>query len=844
MHRWLLIVPIGVFLVLSGWLLFLAHGARRVRVELSGARALVQAQRFDAARERLAQVARQSPGRGEVEYLLGVCERIEKHPAAALEAWARVPPDAAEAPIAALSTGELALEIGRFSLAESSLERASRSGKGIGLEARRLLGQLHWMTGRRQEYIQYLRSLCERESDPSQTLRVLWNVDTVAYPINSMTLDLTKALTEAREDDRVWLALAELATRSGRLDEASEWLDRCERARPLDTAIWHARLRWARAGDEPDEMMRAAGHLTGSSLPRARVLEFRAWLAARIDDRRLERALLEEVLELEEANTAALEGLAELAALRGDVKTMAELRSRKATIDAIHERYRALCNLTELAPRAVELARAAEGLGRNFDALAWWRLAASRDPKALPEATAARERLSPHEPTARPEAQTLAELLSIDPPAAGKKTAAAAPLEIPVFAEEAAARGLVFTFDNGKSEVGQLPETMSGGVAVLDFDGDGWLDVFCLGGGAFPPREAHPPLGDRLFRNMGGGQFKDMTGSSGLSSAAGGYGHGIAVGDYDNDGRSDLFLTRWGSYALYHNLGQGRFEDVTAQAGLAGPREYPTGAAWADLDNDGDLDLYVCHYLKWDANNPSLGQDPARPGNTFDPRRFPAAPDHVFRNDAGHFVDVTRGAGIIDREGRGLSVIAADLDSDGKTDLFVANDAGPNFFFHNEGSFRFIEEGELSGLSASARGGYASAAGIACGDFDGDALLDLAVTNSYGESTTLYHHLSTSFFSDRTSAAGLAASTRFVRGFGLAAFDANNDGKLDLAQANGHTNDNLPAMPYAMAAQLFLGDGAGKLRDVSSKAGEPWSMLRLGADWRPATSTTTATSIC
>ena len=240
--------------------------------------------------------------------------------------------------------------------------------------------------------------------------------------------------------------------------------------------------------------------------------------------------------------------------------------------------------------------------------------------------------------------------------------------------------------------------------------------------------------------------------------------------------------------------------------GVGGPR------------SDGDLDLYVCHYLKWDTVNPTLCQDPPRPGNTYcDPRHFAAVPDHVFRNDGGRFVDVTDQAGIVDRDGRGLGVVAADLDGDGKTDLFVANDTTANYFFRNQGGFRFTEMGLESGLATNASGGYLAGMGIACGDFDSDGRLDLAVTNFYGESTTFYHNLGDGLFSDRTAAAGLAAPTHFMLGFGLAALDANNDGKLDLAQANGHTNDYMPTTPYAMPAQLFLGDGTGKLFDVSQK---------------------------
>jgi hypothetical protein len=262
---------------------------------------------------------------------------------------------------------------------------------------------------------------------------------------------------------------------------------------------------------------------------------------------------------------------------------------------------------------------------------------------------------------------------------------------------------------------------------------------------------------------------------------------------------------------------------------LGGDRDWPTSAAWADLDGDGDLDLYVCHYLAWDAAHPAACSGPLAKGPTYcDPREFPALPDHLFRNDGGRFVDVTREAGIVDRDGRGLGVIAADLDGDGEVDLFVANDTTANFFFRNLGGLKFAEEGLGAGLATSAGGGYMAGMGVACGDLDGDGLIDLAVTNFFGESTTLYHNLGHGLFADRTAAAGLTVPTRFVLGFGLAALDANNDGPLDLAQANGHVNDFRPSTPYAMPAQLFLGDGAGRFSDESARAGPTWRTPRVG----------------
>ena len=485
-----------------------------------------------------------------------------------------------------------------------------------------------------------------------------------------------------------------------------------------------------------------------------------------------------------------------------------------------------------MAPHAADFARTAEAIGRWFEAKTWWALAARRDPSVADEARAAIARLAAKDEAARStDGRTLADLLRPSRRSGKPTDSGPVDLVIPTFVDEAAPRGLVFRFDNGKSKEHQLPETMPGGVALLDFDGDGRLDVYALQGGPFLPRGCSPPFGDRLFRNRGDGHFQDVTAPSGLAALPGGYGHGVALGDYDNDGRPDLFVTRWRSYALYRNLGGGHFQDVTAHAGLGGDRDWPTSAAWADFDNDGDLDLYVCHYLKWDVENPTLCEYPERskPGYMYcDPLIFPALPDHVFRNDGGRFIDVTAEAGFADKGGRGLGVVTADLDDDGKVDVFVANDLSENYFFRNLGGFRFSEQAMEAGLAGSAEGGYLAGMGIACGDLDGDGRLDLAVTNFFNQATTLYHNHGGGLFSDRSPATGLAAATRRFLGFGLAALDANNDGRLDLVQANGHVSDFGPSLPYEMRAQLILGDASGHFRDVSEGAGPPWQVLRLG----------------
>ena len=396
----------------------------------------------------------------------------------------------------------------------------------------------------------------------------------------------------------------------------------------------------------------------------------------------------------------------------------------------------------------------------------------------------------------------------------------------PQFVDDAEKAGLRFVFDNGKTPQHELPETMSGGLGLIDYDGDGWYDVYCVQGGmlhaaAGAGLEAEASTGDRLFRNRGDGTFVDVTEASGLAKLVkrGGYGLGVAVGDYDNDGHSDLFVSRLTTYALYRNRGDGIFEDVTERAGLSGVRDNPTSAAFADLDNDGDLDLYVCHYMKWDPEHPRLCTNEQGGYYYCDPSKVEAAPDHLFRNDGGRFVDVTESAGCKETQGRGLGVIAADLDDDGRIDLYVANDGTANYLYRNLGGFRFEEVALQAGTAGSAEGGYQAGMGLACGDLDGDGRPDLMVTNFYGEGTTLYQNLGECLFADRSAASGIGLASRFLLGFGIAMVDVTNDGPLDVMITNGHVNDNPRFFLYAMPSRLYENRPGGKLVDVSAAAG-------------------------
>jgi tetratricopeptide (TPR) repeat protein len=822
---WLGWVVCGGLVASAAWWC-IAEWNYRTRIDRAGR--LLKSGDAEAARGLLRAISARWPNRSEWPSLLGTAEAETGHVDAALAAWARAPLAGREGFAIALRRGRYAFEHDRFASAEESLERVleePKLGSEDARQARSVLARLYRYEGRLDEVSRLLELRARDDTDPSRAVREHWLLDAEAFPLEGVRGVLDRAVRAAPDDDRVWLAIANWNVRAGRFDEAGRWLSRCEHRRPEDEAVSRTRLAWAVAVKDPAAARGALAHLPPARFRTGELPALEAWAAALRGDHERERTALTRCLAVDPGRVAALERLAELASISGQTDRAPAYLRRKAEIDKHQEHYRKLLAREDVISDAAELAKLAEALGRRFESIAWARLALRRTPGDT-ELRALLQRLDHPDRDTGDDKETLVALLQ---KAEGRSTAESTLSgALPRFTEVAQAKGLHFVFNNGQSPLRQLPETMSGGVAIFDADGDGWVDVYAAQGGPFPPSAGRTGGGDRLFRNRGDGSYEDITELAGLGQS-GGYTHGIAVGDYDNDGRADLFITRWGSYTLYRNRGGGRFEDVTASAGLGGDRDWPTSAAWADFDGDGDLDLYVCHYLRWNAEKPKVCRHPETGRVSYcDPRGFSALPDHLFRNDGGHFVDVTHEAGIVDRDGRGLGVVAADLDSDGLIDLFVANDTTANYFFRNLGGFRFEECGLESGLAANANGGYQAGMGIACGDFDRDGLIDLAVTNFYGESTTFYHNLGGGRFSDHTAVIGLAAPSRYLLGFGVAFLDVNNDGRLDLLSANGHVTDYRPAYAYAMPAQLLVSADDGRLVDVNGRAGPPFLVARVG----------------
>jgi enediyne biosynthesis protein E4 len=387
------------------------------------------------------------------------------------------------------------------------------------------------------------------------------------------------------------------------------------------------------------------------------------------------------------------------------------------------------------------------------------------------------------------------------------------------FTETAAAAGIDFVHRRGESGDKQLPETMGAGVAWLDFDGDGWLDLYAVQSGPFPPA-GDPGAANRLFRNRGDGTFEDWTDRAGVGHR--GYGQGVLAADLDGDGSTDLYLTDFGPDAFLRNRGDGTFADATAAAGL-GAGGWSSSAAAADADGDGDLDLYVARYLVYDpAADVFCGDAETGERSYCDPSIFAGAGDLFYRNRGdGTFADATAAAGLGGAQGRGLGVVFSDLDGDGRPDLYVANDLTLNLLFRNRGDGTFEDLSLVSGAAVDRAGKPEAGMGIGVGDFDGDGDPDLVVTNFDVETNDLYDNLGGMQFEDRSAASGFGPPSFNLLGFGVAVADFDLDGDLDAFVADGHIferprRDNVR---YAQPELLLAGDGRGRFRAETCAAG-------------------------
>jgi len=389
--------------------------------------------------------------------------------------------------------------------------------------------------------------------------------------------------------------------------------------------------------------------------------------------------------------------------------------------------------------------------------------------------------------------------------------------------------GIKFTHTSSP-EKKYIVESMSGGVALFDYDGDGYLDIYLVNSLTVDMVKSKQKTKSLLYHNNGDGTFLDVTDKAGVGDI--GWGMGVAIGDYDNDGFDDIYVTCLGPNHLLRNTGKGTFTDVTQSAGVADPR-WSTGASFVDYDNDGKLDLFVSNYVDFDVNNlPEFGKGrscqfkgiPVQCG----PRGLKGAGDSLYHNNGnGTFTDVSKKAGVSDPDGYyGLGVICSDFDEDGLVDIFVANDSTPNFLYHNNGDGTFKEIGFSSGMAVNENGSEQGSMGVTLGDYDHDQRLDMFITNFDDDYNTLYHDDGKGSFTDVSYAAKVAAVSLPYVGWGTQFFDYDNDGWVDLLVVNGHVYPQLPT--YRQRNFVHHNNHDGTFTEVGAQLGAPFAEKHTG----------------
>jgi enediyne biosynthesis protein E4 len=398
------------------------------------------------------------------------------------------------------------------------------------------------------------------------------------------------------------------------------------------------------------------------------------------------------------------------------------------------------------------------------------------------------------------------------------------------FVDVTAAAGLAFRHNNGAYGGKLLPETLGSGCAFLDYDGDGWQDILLVNGADWPGHHKQRST-LHLYRNNRNGTFSDVTRAAGLDIEM--YGMGVAVGDCNNDGFPDIFITCVGQSRLFRNTGKGTFVDVTRASGLGPRTAFSTSAMWLDFDRDGLLDLFVGNYVRWSEEQDVFCSLDGRQKSYCTPEAYRGDTSWLFRNRGnGTFEDVTATCGIFDSTSKALGVALIDHDQDGWPDIFLANDTQPNKLYRNQRNGTFKDIALQVGVALSGDGKARAGMGVDAADVDNSGTSSLAVTNFEGEMIGLYRRGPSGAYRDVATSAGVGFPSRNRLGFGCVFADLDLDGRLDLVTANGHIDDTVRNIRgnigHAQQPQLFLNQGSGRFRDASSVVGPAFTQPRVG----------------
>jgi len=390
--------------------------------------------------------------------------------------------------------------------------------------------------------------------------------------------------------------------------------------------------------------------------------------------------------------------------------------------------------------------------------------------------------------------------------------------------------GIHFVHNNGAFGKKYLPETMGPGVAFIDYDNDGWPDIFIVNGTDWPGQRLKHST-PKLYHNNRDGTFTDVTHKAGLDVEM--LGMGVAVGDYDNDGYDDLFLTAMGQSRLFHNNGNGTFTDVTQKAGLLGPREFSTSAAWVDYDKDGKLDLVVANYVQWSIDGDLYCTLDGKSKSYCTPESYKGAAVRLWHNRGeGGFAEVTNKVGLGDPTSKTLGIAIVDYDNDGWPDLLFSNDTQPNKLYRNNGNGTFTEKAVLAGVAFSEDGVARAGMGVDAADYDRSGMPSLLITNFSNQMISLYHNEGKGLFVDEAPRSEIGRDTLLTLGFGCFFFDYDLDGWPDIFIANGHIDSDIqrvqPNVRYAMPPHLFRNLGQGNFQEVTKSLGPAFATPRVG----------------
>jgi hypothetical protein len=390
--------------------------------------------------------------------------------------------------------------------------------------------------------------------------------------------------------------------------------------------------------------------------------------------------------------------------------------------------------------------------------------------------------------------------------------------------------GIHFVHNNAAFGKKYLPETMGPGVAFIDYDNDGWPDIFIVNGMDWPGHASKRST-PKLYHNNHDGTFTDVTHKAGLDVEM--FGMGVAVGDYDNDGYDDLFVTALGQSRLFHNNGNGTFTDVTQKAGLLGPKEFSTSAAWVDYDRDGKLDLVVANYVQWSLEGDLYCTLDGKSKSYCTPESYRGASVRLWHNRGdGTFEDVTKKAGLWEPTSKTLGIAILDYDNDGWPDLLFSNDTQPNKLYHNNGNGTFTEKAVVAGVAFSEDGVARAGMGVDAADYDRSGMASILITNFSNQMLSLYHNEGKGLFVDEAPRSEVGRNSLLTLGFGCFFFDYDLDGWQDILIANGHIDGDIqrvqPNVKYAMPPHIFRNLGKGNFQEVTKSLGAAFATPRVG----------------